>query len=341
MTENGSPAIIAKGIGKVYAGAVKAVENVSFEVRSGEAFGFLGPNGAGKTTTVSMLTANLAPTTGQATVDGIDVFAEPMVIKKRIGLVFQEATSDPDLTGRENLEIAAALYQVPLRETKARIDSLLEQMQIADAADRLAKTYSGGMRRRLELAAGIVHSPHVLFLDEPTLGLDPQGRAGFWRYVQELRRSQGMTVFLTTHYLDEADGICDRIAIIDHGRIVALGTPTELKDRIGGDVVTVRPVKPDDRLLAVLQAVPGVTGVTAQDGAFRVKAAKGEEEIPALVQACTAAGIPLAGVSLKRPSLDEVFLEHTGREFREDDSASATDMAIRGAQIRRGFGRGN
>jgi ABC-2 type transport system ATP-binding protein len=335
MTE----AIHAEGLSKTYNGKVKAVENVSFTVNAGEAYGFLGPNGAGKTTTVSMLTAGLAPTAGHAVVDGIDVFANPSEIKRRIGIVFQESTADSDLTGRENLELASALFGVPRKESRGRIDGLLERMQIGEAADRLAKTYSGGMRRRLELAVGIIHSPRVLFLDEPTLGLDPQGRAGFWRYVEELRKDQGMTVFLTTHYLEEADGLCDRIAIIDHGHIVADGTPSQLKDRLGGDVVTVRPTRSEPTLEGILKAVAGVTSVTAQDGTFRVKGANGEQLVPALVEACTRANVGLAAVSLKRPSLDEVFLEFTGREYREDDSVSATDRAVRIGQVQQAFGR--
>ncbi|MFI5415247.1 MAG: ATP-binding cassette domain-containing protein, partial [Candidatus Lutacidiplasmatales archaeon] len=312
MTE----AIHAEGLSKTYNGKVKAVENVAFTVNAGEAYGFLGPNGAGKTTTVAMLTAGLAPTAGSAVVDGIDVFANPNEIKRRIGIVFQESTADSDLTGRENLELAAALFSVPRKEVRGRIDSLLERMQIGEAADRLAKTYSGGMRRRLELAVGIIHAPRVLFLDEPTLGLDPQGRAGFWRYVEELRKEHGMTVFLTTHYLEEADGLCDRIAIIDHGHIVATGTPSELKDRLGGDVVTIKPTRTEPTLAALLQTIPGVTAVTLQDGAYRVKGTNGEQLVPALVETCTRANVGLASVSLKRPSLDEVFLEFTGREFR-------------------------
>jgi ABC-2 type transport system ATP-binding protein len=333
-------AISARGLSRTYNGTVKAVDQISFEVARGEAFGFLGPNGAGKTTTVTMLTAGLRPTAGSATVDGVDVVAHPEIVKRQIGLVFQESTADGDLTGRENLLLAAALYRVPRAEVRTRVDSLLERLQIAEAADRLAKTYSGGMRRRLELAVGIVHSPRTLFLDEPTLGLDPQGRAGFWRYVQELRREHGMTVFVTTHYLDEADDFCERLAIIDHGHIVATGTPGELKDTLGGDVVTVRSVEPDPRLEATLRAVPGVTSVTSQDGGCRVKCPRGDLLVPLLVEACTKAGIALGSVSLKRPSLDEVFLEFTGREFREDEGMSATDVAVRIGQVRQAMGRG-
>jgi len=321
-------AIVAEGLSKTFNGSVRAVDGVSFTVKEGEIFGFLGPNGAGKTTTLSMLTAVLGPTGGHATVDGLDVIRHPHDLKQRIGLVFQEPTADQDLTGRENLELAAALFGVPLRDTPKRVNDLLEQLALADSAERLVKTYSGGMRRRLELAVGIVHSPKVLFLDEPTLGLDPQGRAGFWKIVNQLRQGSGMTVFLTTHYLEEADEMCDRIAIIDHGKIVATGSPSELKDRVGGDVVTVKPLGTASGLEAALKAIPGVTSVAAQDGAFRVKCPSGEAVIPKAVGAASALGVGLAGVSLKRPSLDEVFLEFTGREYREEEGPSATDRAV-------------
>ena len=321
-------AIIAEGLSKTFNGSVKAVDGVSFSVKEGEIYGFLGPNGAGKTTTLSLLTAVLGPSAGRATVDGLDVFHNPHDLKQRIGLVFQEATADQDLTGRENLELAAALFGVHLRETPRRVNDLLERLALSDAADRLVKTYSGGMRRRLELAVGIVHSPRVLFLDEPTLGLDPQGRAGFWKIVSDLRKETGMTVFLTTHYLDEADGMCDRIAIIDHGKIVAEGTPSQLKDRIGGDVVTVRPIGKVEALEPALKALAGVTAVAVQDGSLRVKCPSGEALIPQIVGTATSLGISIAGVSLRRPSLDEVFLEFTGREYREDEGPTATDRAV-------------
>jgi ABC-2 type transport system ATP-binding protein len=335
MAQAGSAgSIVASSLSKTFNGTIRAVREVSFTVQPGEVYGFLGPNGAGKTTTVSMLSAGLEPTSGEASVDGLDVRHQAGAVRRRIGIVFQESTADGDLTGRENLELAAALYSVPRPEVRPRVDSLLERLQIGDAADRLAKTYSGGMRRRLELAAGIVHSPKLLFLDEPTLGLDPQGRAGFWRYVLELRREHGMTVFVTTHYLEEADGMCDRVAIIDHGTIVASGTPGELKDRLGGDIVTVRPTVGSPTLSTTLATVPGVTSVAEQDGALRLKCANGEALVPEIVAACQKAGVGLQGVSLKRPSLDEVFLEFTGREFREDEGMSPTDRAVMVNRVR-------
>ncbi len=334
-----SGSIVAEDLAKTYGGNVRAVDGISFEVRPGEIFGFLGPNGAGKTTTVSILTAGLGATSGRAFVDGLDVVRHPLAVKRRIGIVFQEMTSDGDLTGRENIELAAHLYGVPRAEVRSRCEALMARMQIGEAADRLAKTYSGGMRRRLELAAGIVHAPSILFLDEPTLGLDPQGRAGFWKFVEELRHEHRMTVFVTTHYLEEADGMCERIAIIDHGKIVAHGTPGELKDRLGGDIVTVQPTAPSPALEALLRSLPGATSVQGLDGSYRVKSPSGEKLVPALVEACVHGGIGLASVSVKRPSLDEVFLEFTGREFREDEGASATDRAVMLSRVRDQLGR--
>ncbi|MGC2289947.1 MAG: ATP-binding cassette domain-containing protein [Thermoplasmata archaeon] len=321
-------AINAENLVKVYNGTVKAVDGVSFQVTRGEIFGFLGPNGAGKTTTVSMLSAGLRPTAGSAVIDGLEVGWDPEAVKRRIGVIFQESTADGDLTGRENIEVAAGCYGIAASEGRKRTQALLEQMQITEAADRLAKTYSGGMRRRLELAVGLVHNPKILFLDEPTLGLDPQGRNGFWGFIQKLRKEQGLTVFVTTHYLDEADTMCDRLAIIDHGKIVATGTPTELKDRLGGDIVTVKTAVGAPDVTALITSLRGVTGVQKQDGTYRVKVASGESFVPLAVEACDKAGAGVTGVTVKRPSLDEVFLEFTGREFREEEGPSATDRAI-------------
>ncbi|MCI4350725.1 MAG: ATP-binding cassette domain-containing protein [Thermoplasmata archaeon] len=329
-----SDAVVVEQLEKTFPGGVRAVDGVSFAVREGEAFGFLGPNGAGKTTTVSLLTTLLRPTGGRALVDGIDVVADPGTVRRRIGLVFQESTAEDELTGRENLEISAALYGVSRSDAQKRIRDLLERMQLVEAAGRLVKTYSGGMRRRLELAAGILHRPKVLFLDEPTLGLDPQGRAGLWEYVREIRKESGTTIFVTTHYLDEADQLCDRVAIIDHGKIVAAGTPAELKEKIGGDVVTLVPTDGTADLTPVLARVPGVLQVQKQDGGYRLKCLRGESVVPAAVEACFTAHIAVASVALKKPSLDEVFLEFTGRAFREDEGPSATDTALRMNQFR-------
>ncbi|HEV2166629.1 MAG TPA: ATP-binding cassette domain-containing protein [Thermoplasmata archaeon] len=326
MENRGS--ILAQDLVKVYNGEVRAVDGVSFEVHPGEIFGFLGPNGAGKTTSVSMLSAGLRPTSGRAVVDGLEVSRDPELVKRRIGVIFQESTADGDLTGRENLEIAAGSYGMSRAEGRARSEELLEKMHLADSAERYAKTYSGGMRRRLELAVGLVHQPRVLFLDEPTLGLDPQGRAGFWGFIQKLRQENGMTVFVTTHYLDEADTLCERIAIIDHGKIVATGTPTELKDRLGGDIVTIKTAPGTPDVSSQLRSLPGVGSLQKKDGDYRVKCSNGETFVPLAVEAVSKSGVGVTGVTVKRPSLDEVFLEFTGREYREEEGPTATDRAV-------------
>ena len=329
--------ILAQSLSKTYNGKVKAVDDVSFEVKAGEAFGFLGPNGAGKTTTVSMLSAGLRPTAGHALIDGLDVNHDAEAIKRRIGVIFQESTADGDLTGRENLEVAAGCYGIATGEAKTRTNDLIGLMQLQDAADRPSKTYSGGMRRRLELAVGLVHRPKILFLDEPTLGLDPQGRAGFWSFIQKLRRETGLTVFVTTHYLDEADQMCERIAIIDYGKIVATGSPNELKDRLGGDVVNLRTASGAPDVSELVRKLPGVVDLTHQDSTYRVKVQSGERFVPVAVEACSRAGAGVVGVTVKRPSLDEVFLEFTGREFREEEGPSATDRAVMMQRVQGAF----
>jgi ABC-2 type transport system ATP-binding protein len=249
-------------------------------------------------------------------------------------VIFQESTADGDLTGRENLEVAAGTYGISRALGRERATALIDEMHITEAADRYAKTYSGGMRRRLELAVGLVHRPKILFLDEPTLGLDPQGRAGFWGFVQKLRKETGMTVFVTTHYLDEADTMCDRIAIIDHGKIVASGTPNQLKDKLGGDVVTIKTAAGAPDVTETLRALAGVSSVQRQDDTYRVKCASGETFVPLAVEASYGAKAAVTGVTVKRPSLDEVFLEFTGREFREEEGPTATDKAVMMQRVR-------
>ncbi len=330
-----SDIVVTENLQKIFPGNVRAVDGISFTVHEGEVFGFLGPNGAGKSTTLSMLTTQLRPSGGRATVDGHDVVAEPEAVRRGIGIVFQESTADDELTGRENLELTAALYGVPRAEARIRMEDLLARMHLTEAADRPAKTYSGGMRRRLELAASLLHRPKILFLDEPTLGLDPQGRAGIWDYVRQIRNETHVTVFMTTHYLDEADQLCDRIAIIDNGHLVAVGSPTELKDRIGGDVLTVRPKATEPDLSLALGAIPGVFQVQRQDGGYRIKCRNGEAVVPTAVKSCFDAGVGVESVAVKKPSLDEVFLDLTGRAYREEEGVSALEHRSRQMNISR------
>ena len=327
---DGDAVIRAEDLRVVYPGAragegdTVAVDGVSFSVRRGEIFGFLGPNGAGKTTTISALTTLIGLTGGRAIVEGLDAERQAPEVRRRIGLVFQTSTADAQLTGRENLVLEAGLYGHRPSEVAGPIDELLGQVELAAVADRLVSTYSGGMRRRLELAAGLVHGPKTIFLDEPTLGLDPQGRAGFWRYIRQLRDAQGITVFLTTHYLDEADQLCDRIAIIDHGKIIATGTPAELKDGMGGDTVVVATAPGAPDLAPAVQGIPGISAVTHDDHAYRIRCARGESLVSKIVLAAQSAGIEVTGLTVVKPSLDEVFLHLTGRAYREEGYAKPT-----------------
>jgi ABC-2 type transport system ATP-binding protein len=310
--------IEAKGLVKRY-GDLEAVAGIDLEVHAGEIFGFLGPNGAGKSTTISMLCTLLTPTAGVAKVAGIDVAHDPAAVRQRIGLVFQDPSLDDQLTARENLEFHAFVYSVPAAERRGRIDEMLSLLQLADRASSLVKTFSGGMKRRLEIARGMLHHPQILFLDEPTIGLDPQTRKSIWTHLNELRSQKGVTIFMTTHYMDEAE-YCDRIAIIDRGKIVAIGTPEELKGMVGGDVVTITSSQPD---LAATE-ITKLLGVTpARDnGTLRMEVPDGRAFVPRLVREVTA---PVDTVSLRRPSLDDVFLKLTGRAIREEE-VSARDQ---------------
>jgi ABC-2 type transport system ATP-binding protein len=310
--------IQAKGLVKRYKD-VEAVRGIDLEVRAGEIFGFLGPNGAGKSTTISILCTLLKPTAGTARVAGIDVVHDPAGVRQRIGLVFQDPSLDDQLTGRENLDFHAFIYSVPSSERRKRIDEMLALLQLTDRASSQVKTYSGGMKRRLEIARGMLHQPQILFLDEPTLGLDPQTRQTIWTHVNELRDTKGVTIFMTTHYMDEAE-YCDRIAVIDRGQIVALGTPDELKAMVGGDVVTITSSQPE----AAGREIKEILGVTPsrEDGTLRMEVPDGKAFVPRLVRELKS---PVDTVSMRRPSLDDVFLKLTGRAIR-DEEASATDQ---------------
>ncbi|MFN8621696.1 MAG: ATP-binding cassette domain-containing protein [Chloroflexota bacterium] len=298
-------------------GEVEAVRGVDLKVAAGEIFGFLGPNGAGKTTTLRMLATLLVPTGGDATIAGFDLRRQPDKVREKIGYVGQAGGSDPLETGRRELVIQARLYGIGKAEAVRRAQEMLVLMELEAAADRKTATYSGGQKRRLDIAMGIIHNPSLLFLDEPTTGLDPQARARMWDEVRRLR-DNGTTVFLTTHYLDEADALCDRLAIIDHGAIVAEGTPLELKRRVSGDVITIGLDGDHDGVLPLLKGQPFVREAAVEDGTLRLYVDSGDQNLPAVLRLLDGAGRPPASIGLHRPSLDDVFLRQTGRSLRDE-----------------------
>jgi ABC-2 type transport system ATP-binding protein len=307
---------------KTRGGVVEAVKGVDLRVGMGEIFGFLGPNGAGKTTTLRMLATLITPTAGEASVAGIDLRRDPQEVRRRIGYVPQGGSTDPAETGRGELVIQGRLYGMNAADAKARAAEVLRTLDLELAAGRATGTYSGGMKRRLDVGLGIVHRPKVLFLDEPTTGLDPQARARMWDEIKALRE-HGTTVFLTTHYLEEADALCDRLAIIDHGRIVAEGTSDELKQAVAGDVVTIGVNGSGARVLNLVEALPYVREATHDDesGVVRLVVDRGEQAVPMLLRLLDSAGFAPTSIALNKPSLDDVFLRQTGRSLREEPAA--------------------
>jgi ABC-2 type transport system ATP-binding protein len=330
--------IEAKGLARTFRTrkrAVEAVRGVDLAVAEGEIVGFLGPNGAGKTTTLRMLTTLLRPSSGTATVAGADLLADPVGVRHRIGYVPQAigATgggSDPNAKVAEELTFQAQLYRVPAPDIGVRVESLLAQLDLAGLEDRLVKTLSGGQRRRLDIALGLVHSPRLVFLDEPTTGLDPQSRSNLWEHIRKLRQELGTTVFLTTHYLEEADALCDRVLVIDHGQIVAEGPPEELKRRISGDVVTLSVSGDPGIAQDVLAGQAGVRDVSLDGQALRLAVEQGEEALPGLLRALDQAGITMKSIQLARPSLDDVFLTVTGRSLRDDSTPGQREPVAAG-----------
>jgi len=294
-----------------------AVDAVSFTVESGELFALLGPNGAGKTTIINMLITLLPPTSGTARVAGFDVSREKDAVRRHIGIVFQEPALDKDLTGRENLDFHGMMYGLPRGERARRIAEVLELVELAERADVLVQNYSGGMKRRLEIARGLIHHPAVLFLDEPTLGLDAQTRRRIWEYIRRMNDEEGVTIILTTHYMEEADYLSKRVAIIDRGRIVAMGTPSGLKDLLGGDVITLETGGDGGSLLPLLGGLPWVKGAKEEDGEVSVTVEMGERRVPELVSLAQGHGIRVESVLLRKPSLEDVFIHFTGRSIRE------------------------
>jgi ABC-2 type transport system ATP-binding protein len=315
---NASKIVKVENLSKTF-GALKAVDNVSFEVYEGEIFGFLGPNGAGKTTTINMLTTLIKPSSGKAEVCGYDVFKHANEVRRSVGVVPQEYTADEDMTGINNILLCADLYGMPRSDSKIHAEELLELVELQDAAKRKVSTYSGGMRRRLELACGLINYPKLLFLDEPTLGLDVQTRTAVWRYIKTLKEDYHMTLFMTTHYLEEADSVCDRIAIIDHGHIIKTGSPEELKESVGGDVIVVSVKESEPDISSDIAQIKLVTSVRKNDSTYRIKAELGEEASPQITDLIRSKGLHVTKVSLTKPTLDEAYLEFTGRSLREEE----------------------
>jgi len=312
-------------------GQLIAVDKVSFQVAEGEIFGFLGPNGAGKTTTINMLCTLLTPTGGRATVNGYDVVRQRSEVRHSIGLVFQEPTLDEYLTAEQNLRFHAYAYKIPKEIREKRISELLELAELSDRRKSKVRTFSGGMKRRLEISRGLLHSPRVLFLDEPTLGLDPQTRRHIWDHILSLRKQHNLTIFLTTHYMDEAEN-SDRITIIDRGHIIALDTPDKLKDALGGDMVTLK-AEDNDAAALELKEKHGLSSLI-QNGTITFNVSQGEKFLPKLMNSFQNR---LLSISVRRPTLDDVFLKLTGRAIRDEDAGLKEQM--KGMVMRRGHGR--
>ncbi len=316
------PILDVRDLAKVYPDGTKAVQGVTFQVRRGEFFGFLGPNGAGKSTTIKMLITLLSKTSGEARLFGLDSSAHADAIRRRIGYSAQEIGLDDELSGRENLLLQGRLYHLPKVELKRRVDELLTLMDLSADADRPAGSYSGGMRKRLDLATGLIHRPELLFLDEPTTGLDPQNRAGLWKHLERLNKQEGLTIFLTTHYMEEADRLCDRLAIIDLGRIIAEGSPSQLKAQLGGDVIVLTFKEGEsakDRAVSLLQGLPFVREATVKEDGVHVIVEDGGAVVPELLRVLSEAGLSVARLNMTSPTLDDVFLKHTGHSIRQEE----------------------
>jgi ABC-2 type transport system ATP-binding protein len=314
-------AIEAKDLVKTYRGGVRALDRVSFAVDAGTIFGLLGPNGAGKSTTVKILTTLSRPDSGEAWVAGYNVLGEPDRVRRAIGVVGQRSGADREETGRENLTLQGRIYGLGGAELRARVSELLDRFGLSEAADRLARTYSGGMQRRLDIAMALVHRPQVLFLDEPTTGLDPEVRAAMWGEISRLAKEERVTILLTTHYLEEADRLAHRVGIIDRGRIVVEGTPEELKGELRGDAVQVELAAPEanGRVHDALARLSWVRDVALDGHVLRARVDNGAAAVPAVLDALEEAGVKAASVTIARPSLDDVYLRYTGRTFDDTD----------------------
>jgi ABC-2 type transport system ATP-binding protein len=304
-----------------------AVDNVTFSIKSGEIFGLLGPNGAGKTTTISMLATLLKPTSGSAVVNGFEISNNEDGVRKSIGIVFQDQSLDEELTAYENMDFHGRLYRIPKTVRQKKIVELLKLVGLDEKKNIIVKTFSGGMRRRLEIARGLLHEPKVLFLDEPTLGLDPQTRNHLWEYIEKLNKDKGITIILTTHYMDEADRLCDRVAIMDKGKIIALDTPEKLKEEIGGDIISIKSSE-RDKLYAKLKRLSWVNHVDSHDGFVTINLENAEKHVAEIAHLSTTVGTEIESISIHKPTLEDVFLHFTGRTIREEEASSKEQMRM-------------
>ncbi|MEE9358201.1 MAG: ATP-binding cassette domain-containing protein [Sedimenticolaceae bacterium] len=319
-----------------YYGEIKAVAGISFDVAAGEIFGLLGPNGAGKTTLLRVLATLTRPTRGRAQVDNLDVVGAPFEVRNRIGIVFQDPSLDVKLTARENLDFHARMYGLTKPERRERIAEVLHLVDLQDRANSVVETFSGGMKRRLEIARGLLHFPKVLFLDEPTLGLDPQTRRFIWDYIHDLSKRTRVTIILTTHYMDEANSLCDRIGIIDKGRLVALDTPSKLKNNLGQDMIQVEIEKRENVETGIFSAVNGIKEIIPHDGTITFSIENGEAMIAPILKALSDRQITVKAVSLHKPNLEDVFLHYTGRTIREVEESELQLQKRKSRRIGRG-----
>jgi ABC-2 type transport system ATP-binding protein len=304
-----------------------AVDNISFSINIGEVFGLLGPNGAGKTTIIAMLSTILKPTLGSASVNNFDILKNEDDVRKSIGIVFQDQSLDEELTAYENMDFHGRLYRVPKKIRQKKIIELLKLVELEMKKNNLVKTFSGGMRRRLEIARGLLHEPKVLFLDEPTLGLDPQTRNRLWEYIEKLNKEKGITIILTTHYMEEADILCDRVAIIDKGKIIALDASEKLKEEIGGDVITIISSE-RDRLYSNINKLSWVKSAEPHDNSVTINLQNAEKHVADIVNLASGNGIPIDTISIHKPTLEDVFLHFTGRTIREEESSTKDKMRM-------------
>ena len=316
-------------------GKVKAVDDISFNVEEGEIFGFLGPNGAGKSTTMMILTTLLKPTSGRALVAGFDVVSQAKKVRENIGYVQQEIAVDEYLTGRENLILGGRLNHIPSNIIDERIDQILDLIELVEKQNETVDTYSGGMRKRLDLAGGLLHRPKVLFLDEPTVGLDIQTRRKIWDYIKKIHKEFNMTIFVSTHYMEEADKLCDRVGIIDYGKIQVIDSPQALKDKLGNEIITFKILEDVSKtdLLSELKAIQLVKDITTKDDQVTVFASKGTELIPMIFQITSNLQIKINSISLTQPTLDDVFISYTGHELRDENAKY--NQKIQYAKMRR------